>query len=93
MLATDRLRIENGVSYQLLGNQEDGVLLSMASGYLYRCNPTAVEILNSVQNQPTYAELLTQFSSRYGLEETHAQADLSRFVAELIAEKLIAKAA
>lgn len=84
---------ENAFSDGLLGGGEDGVLLSMSSGYLYRCNQTTFEVLDAVKQQPTYAELLSQFTERHGLEEGQARADLSSFLGQLLEEQLIAKAA
>lgn len=93
MLDCERLQIADGVNYQSLGDHEDGVLLSMSSGYLYRCNHTALEILNSLKGRPTYSELLSRFATRFGLEDAQARTDLSGFVESLIDEKLIARAA
>jgi hypothetical protein len=93
MLSCEKLRIVEGVNYQALGDNEDGVLLSMSSGYLYRCNRTALAILDSVKDGPTYAVLLTRFATHFGMAEEQAQIDLSGFVEMLLEEKLLAKVA
>lgn len=93
MLESDRLRIAEGVNYQSLGDAEDGVLLSMSSGYLYRCNRAALEILNLVQGQPSYGTLVTRFARHFHLEETQARADVSAFIDHLLEEQLIARVA
>ena len=93
MLDSEKFQIAAGVNYQSLGSGEDGVLLSMSSGYLYRCNHTTLEILDAVKERPTYAELLSQFAERHGLESGQAHADLSRFLGQLLEEQLIARAA
>jgi len=93
MLDHERLELAVGVNYQSLGNNEDGVLLSMASGFLFRCNGTAVHVLDAVRDRPTFSELRARFAEHFGLHEDQADADLSCFLDQLLAENLIAKAA
>ena len=93
MQDNDRLELATGVNYQALGDSEDGVLLSMSSGYLYRCNGSALQILDLVKDRPTYAMLLARFTQRFELDEAQARVDLAEFVQHLLHEQLLAKVA
>ena len=87
------LRLAHGVNYQSLGEGEDGVLLCMQSGYLYRCNPTAITVLDLLQEQPTVDGLLGAFADCYGLPVEQARGDLLPLLDDLLQERLIEKAA
>jgi hypothetical protein len=65
----------------------------MTSGYLYRCNGSALQILDLVRDRPTYALLLTRFAQRFELDEARARVDLADFVQQLLEEQLLAKVA
>jgi hypothetical protein len=88
-----QVQLAPGVHYQSLGDGEDGVLLSMESGYLYRCNHTAVALLDALSDKPTLGELVARVANRYGQSDGTVQEDLSQFVEQLIEEQLIVKAA
>jgi len=88
-MASPRLQLAPGVNFQSLGDGEDGVVLSMGSGYLFRCNHTAVAILEQLHDQPTLVELEKRLASHFGLSEEQAHRDLSAFVADLMREALI----
>ena len=86
-------RVAAGVNYQSLGDEEDGVILSLASGYLYRCNHTAVAILALLPTCPALDELVEEFASRFGLDPERARADVVPLVEQLVDERLVEKAA
>jgi hypothetical protein len=88
-----RLQLAPGVNYQSLGEGEDGVLLSLQSGYLYRCNHTAISLLDLLRDRPTRDELLTDFASRYGLQREQARGDVLPLLEDLLGQQLIEKAA
>ena len=88
-----RIKLAPGTNYQSLGGEEDGVLLSMDSGYLYRCNHTALAALEAITDGATFGELVDRFADRYGLPTDRVRDDLSRLVGNLLDEKLIKKAA
>lgn len=88
-----RIRLARGANFQSLGAGEDGVLLSMDSGYLYRCNHTALAALEAIAGGATFGELVDRFAVRYGLPTERVRDDLSHLVGNLLDEKLIEKAA
>lgn len=88
-----RVRLAPGVNYQELGEGEDAVILSMSSGYLYRCNATAVGVLHALRDQPTFGELVLRFADYHGLQAEQAREDLSQFLHALLEEQLVVKAA
>jgi hypothetical protein len=84
-----RVRLAPGVNYQALGEGEDAVILSMSSGYLYRCNATAVGVLDALRGEPTVRELVLQFADRHGLQPEQAREDLAQFLHVLLEEQLV----
>lgn len=92
MDASARIELAAGVNYQSFGAGEDTVVLSVGTGYLYRCNGTATAVLDFVRDRPTWAELRARFASRFQLPAERAESDLSGFVDHLMAEGLLAKA-
>ena len=89
----ERLQLAPGVSYQSLGEGEDGVLLCMQSGYLFRCNATAVAILDALREMPTRDEILDRFAKQCRMPQEKVRGDLLRFIDDLDAQHLIVKAA
>ncbi|MEY4565994.1 MAG: hypothetical protein RLY14_964 [Planctomycetota bacterium] len=89
----DQLQLAAGVTFQSFGEDRDGIILSMQSGYLYRCNSSAVELLPILQNRPTYRELQDHVISVYGIDQQQAGSDLMAFVNEMVEEGLIIRAA
>ncbi len=84
-----RFQFAEGVNYQALGEQEEGVLLSMGSGYLYRCNPTAIAVFASLEARPTLGELVEQLAARWRQPAERMREDLTAFLHELIEEKIV----
>lgn len=93
MEQAERIQLAPGVNYQSLGEGEDGVLLCLQSGYLFRCNHTAIAILDSLDQRPTLDELLTRFAQHCCLPSDVVRDDLTRFIDDLSAQHLIVKAA
>lgn len=88
-----RLRLADGVNYQPLGDGEDGVMLSLASGCLYRCNHTAIAILDMLQARPTVDRLLAEFANRFAIDAERARADVLPLVRHLVEQHLVEKVA
>lgn len=89
----ERIQLAPGVNYQSLGKGEDGVLLCMQSGYLFRCNATAIAILDALREMPTRDEVLERFAKHCRMPLERVRGDLVRFIDELQAQHLIVKAA
>ncbi len=92
-LENSRLRLAEGVNYQPLGDGEDGVILSLASGCLYRCNQSAIAFLDMLQARPTVDELLSEFADRYAIDAERARADVLPLVRHLVEQRLVEKVA
>ncbi len=88
-----RLRLAEGVNYQPLGEGEDGVILSLESGCLYRCNHTAVALLDMLRARPTVDTLLTEFADRFAIDAERARADVLPLVRHLVEQHLVEKVA
>lgn len=84
-----RVRLAPGVNYEALGEGENAVILSMPSGCSYRCNATAVEVLDALRSEPTLKELVLQFADRHGLQAEQAREDLTQFLRILVEEQLV----
>lgn len=91
--AGSRLKLAEGVNYQPLGDGEDGVILSLSSGFLYRCNHTAIAILDMLQERPTVDALLDGFAGRFAIDADRARADVLPLVRHLVDQKLVEKVA
>ena len=85
--------LSEGVSYQSFGGDEDGVMLSMQSGYLYRCNSTAIDMLNRLQTGATLGDLQSLLQAEFELAEGQARDDAHQFLDTLLAEKLARRVA
>lgn len=89
----DQLQLAAGVTFQSFGSERDGIILSMQSGYLYRCNSTAVELLPILQQRPTYRELQNHVIELFGIDDQQAGSDVLAFVGTMMEEGLIIRAA
>ena len=92
-MSCEQFVLSEGVSYQAFGGDEDGVMLSMQSGYLYRCNSTALCLLDRLRDGATVGELQSQLESEYELAESQARDDARQFIDHLVAEKLARRVA
>jgi len=89
----ERLRVATGVNYQPLGDDEDGVILSLESGSLYRCNHTAITLLDLLHTCPTVEGLVAEFADRFAIDIERARADVLPLLGQLVEERLVEKAA
>jgi len=92
-MSHEQFVLSEGVSYQSFGGDEDGVMLSMQSGYLYRCNSTALCLLDRLRDGATVGELQTQLESEYDLAAAQARNDALQFIDHLLSEKLARRVA
>jgi len=90
---TGRFKVAEGVNYQSLGDGEDGVVLSLASGHLYRCNHTAIAVLDLLRTCPTVDGVIAEFARLFAVDTEQARADVASLVDHLVNERLVEKAA
>lgn len=88
-----RLKLADDVNYQPMGDGEDGVILSLSSGYLYRCNCTAIAVLDMLQGSPTVDTLLAEFAARFAIDADQARADVLPLISHLVEQRLVEKVA
>ena len=93
MNVEERIKLADGVNYQSFGADEDGVVLSLQSGYLYRCNPAAIELLDRLRAGASLLELQSVLSEGFDVTAEQAQEDASSFVEQLLAESLAQRTA
>ena len=92
MLATQRFTFPSGVAFQRMGEEQDGVMMSLASGYLYRCNRTASLVLAALAAGQTVEEAAADLSRHYGIPVERAQHDVAKLIEDLSQRKLICAA-
>ena len=88
-----RFSLTAGVHYESLGAGEDAVLLSMESGYLYRCNHTAVAMLGLLEQRATFEETVARLSDQFGAEPEQVRRDVAQLVDSLLAARILQEAA
>jgi hypothetical protein len=91
-MALRKWRLNDGVSFARFGKQDDAVLLSLASGYLYRCNPSSVLFLEGVSAGKSLETILADYRCAYCAPEEVLRADLAELAEHLGREGLLAPA-
>ena len=84
-----RLALSDDVAHQSLGDDQDTVVLSLKSGYLYTCNETTERFLKALDGRRTLGEVVALLEAEYDVARETLAADLSALAEELLAEKLI----
>jgi hypothetical protein len=87
-----RFRLSDDVTYQSLGTDQDTVVLSLTSGYLYTCNETTASFLRALDGKRTFGEVLSVLEKQYEVPLEQLRSDLQETLAELLREKLIVPA-
>ncbi len=68
MLPEKRYAFPSGVAFQRLGEDQDGVMMSLASGFLYRCNRTACVVLEAISNGQSLDEAEGELCRQFGVD-------------------------
>jgi len=85
----ERFRLVQGVAFQSMGPMADGVLLSLESGILYRCNPAAVCVIEAIEKFGTSESAVESMCSRFEVETSVAATDTQELLGDLIDQGLI----
>ena len=88
-----RFSFPSGVAFQQLGDDQDGVMMSLASGYLYRCNRTASVVLAAIAEGRSLEEAVQELSRQYDVHPERIRGDVDALLATLQQRKLICAAA
>ena len=84
-----RVRFAEGVCFQSLGTDSDGVLLSMQTGQLYRCNPVATVYLEALTIGESLEHAVGEIVDRFEVDEPIVYADLMELVSDLVNRELL----
>jgi len=84
-----RLALSDDVAHQSLGEDQDTVVLSLKSGYLYTCNETTERFLKALDGRRTLGEVVGLLEGEYDVPRATLAADLAALAEQLLAEKLI----
>ncbi len=81
--------LNDGVSFQQLGNEEGAVVLVVETGQLFTCNATTAKFLNSIDGSRTFSQVVDEVNSVFDVPREELQKDLSTMAEQLVAEGLI----
>ena len=84
-----RLALSDDVAHQSLGEDQDTVVLSLKSGYLYTCNETTERFLKALDGRRTLGEVVGLLEGEYDVPRAPLAAALAALAEQLLAEKLI----
>lgn len=82
-----------GVAFQQLGDDQDGVMMSLSTGYLYRCNRTASVVLAAISAGKPIEDAVAELSQRFGVHAERVRADVNALIDGLRKRKLLSTAA
>ena len=85
------LRLAEDVTFQSVGGSEDDtVVLSLKSGYLYTCNGVTASVLTALKGRSaSLAALTDRLIEEYDVDRPQLEADLAELAEQLIDEELI----
>jgi len=84
-----RLALSDDVAHQSLGEEQDTVVLSLKSGYLYTCNETSERFLKALDGRRTLGEVVDLLEAEYEVSREKLAEDLCALAEQLLSEKLI----
>ncbi len=93
MSSSPRYSFPSGVAFQRLGEDQDGVMMSLSSGFLYRCNRTACVVLEAIANGQTLDEAGDALCREFGVDAERAKRDVEALVDNLCRRRLVSVAA
>jgi hypothetical protein len=91
-MSSSRFAFPPGVAFQQLGDDQDGVMMSLATGYLYRCNRTASVVLAAIAAGDSLDDAVQSLSQHYGVDMQRIRDDVEKLIASLSDRKLICAA-
>ena len=84
------LKVLPATSCQSLGKGQDGVILSLDSGYLYTGNQTTQAFLAALDGRRTLRDVAAVLEGQFEVPLERLQADLLLLAAKLLEERLVA---
>lgn len=92
-MSQSQLTFPPGVAFQQLGDDQDGVMMSLSSGYLYRCNRTASVVLAAIAAGKSIDDAATTLCQQFGVDADRVRQDVETLVETLRKRKLLCVAA
>ncbi len=92
MVSNRRLQFSSGVAFQSLGVDQDAVMMSLSSGYLYRCNGTATVVLSAIASGCSVAEATQKLAEEFSISIEHAHCDVDALIQSLEERNLVCEA-
>ena len=92
-MSQSRFTFPPGVAFQQLGDGQDGVMMSLSSGYLYRCNKTASVVLAAISAGKSLNDAMAELSEQFGVDHDRVKQDVDKLVETLRERKLLCTAA
>ena len=92
-MSQSRLTFPPGVAFQQLGDDQDGVMMSLSTGYLYRCNKTASVVLAAISAGKSVDEAVADLADQFGIDHDRVKQDVDKLVETLWERKLLCAAA
>lgn len=89
---TQHFKFPPGVAFQQFADTNEGVMMSLASGYLYRCNPAACTVLAAIADGQSLAEAAHRLCNQFGIDSQLAQRDTLALVDSLSQRQLLCTA-
>lgn len=87
-----RLRLNEDVVFQSLGDGHETVIVSLGTGFLYSCNDTTRAFLDALDGNKTLAEIARQLVEVFMVPEERLLNDLRLLAEKMLAEGLISVA-
>jgi len=87
-----RLARSDDVTFQSMGDGEQTVVLSLATGVLFTCNDTTTRLLQAVDGQRTFGEIVDLLLAEFDVDQTTLRADLAAMAKRLVDEGLLSTA-
>lgn len=81
--------LNDGVSFQPLGNEEGAVVLVIESGQLFTCNATTAKFLDAIDGTRTFGQVVDEVNTAFDVPRDELHKDLSTMAEQLVAEGLI----
>ena len=79
----------SGVAFQTMGDEQDGVMMSLGTGYLYRCNRTASVVLSALAAGKSIDEAAQKLATEFNAPMGQARGDAAELVADLQGRHLL----
>jgi Coenzyme PQQ synthesis protein D (PqqD) len=90
MLPSDaRLKLDEDVTYQDMGEGQPAVIMQLSTGQLFTCNETTRVFLDHLDGKRTFLEVIEKVLAVFDVDRNKLMSDLSALAEKLIKAGLI----